>query len=207
MTDPATLLFPEYRRKVLGLHFLNPEARYHMREIARLTNTSPGTLNRELARLADAGLLTRSRVGNQVLYQANIRSPIFEELASIARKTFGLADVLREALAPLADRIQYAFVFGSAASGKATAGSDIDVMIIGDGIGFGEAVALLHPKQETLGREINPRMYTRDEWQKLAHENGAFYRDILAKPKVQLIGDKDESGKSGQDRPTRSDRA
>lgn len=201
MTDPTTLLFPTYRRKVLGLLFLDPESSYHVREIARLTGTTPGTLNRELALLTKAGLLTRARTGNQVSYQADTSSPIFGELASIARKTFGLADVLREALAPLADRIEYAFVFGSAASGKTTAGSDIDVMVIGDGIGFGEAVALLHSKQEVLGREINPRIYARDEWRKLAHENGALYRDILAKPKVHLIGDKDESGEPGQDRP------
>jgi len=202
MLDPTTLLFPEYRRKVLGLLLLDPESSYHVREIARLTGTTPGTLNRELALLTKADLLTRTRTGNLVSYQANIRSPIFEELASIARKTFGLADVLKDALAPLADRIERAFVFGSAASGRTTAGSDIDIMIIGDGIGFGEAVALLHPKQEMLGREINPRIYTRDEWRRLAQENGAFYRDILAKPKVHLIGDKDESGEPGQDRPT-----
>lgn len=201
MADPATLLFPAYRRKVLGLLLLDPESSYHVREIARLTGTTPGTLNRELALLTEAGLLTRTRTGNQVSYQADIRSPIFEELASIARKTFGLADVLKEALAPLAERIAHAFVFGSAASGRTSAGSDIDVIIIGDGIGFGEAVALLHPKQEVLGREINPRIYTRDEWRRLAHENGAFYRDILAKPRVHLMGDMDESGEPGQDRP------
>lgn len=202
MLGPTTLLFPEYRRKVLGLLLLDPESSYHVREIARLTGTTPGTLNRELALLTKAGLLTRMRTGNLVSYQANTRSPIFEELASIARKTFGLADVLKDALAPLADRIERAFVFGSAASGRTTAGSDIDIMIIGGGIGFGEAVALLHPKQEMLGREINPRIYTREEWCRLAQENGAFYRDILAKPKVYLIGDKDEAGESGQDRPT-----
>lgn len=193
MLDPTTLLFPEYRRKVLGLLLLDPESSYHVREIARLTGTTPGTLNRELALLTKADLLTRTRTGNLVSYQANIRSPIFEELASIARKTFGLADVLKDALAPLADRIERSFVFGSAASGRTTAGSDIDIMIIGDGIGFGEAVALLHPKQEMLGREISPRIYTREEWRRLAQENGAFYRDILAKPKVHLIGDKDPS--------------
>ncbi len=207
MTDPIALLFPEYRRKVLGLLLLEPERSYHVREIARLTSTMPGTLSRELALLTGAGLLSRTRTGNQVSYQANTSSPIFGELASIARKTFGLADVLKDALAPLADRIESAFVFGSAASGKTTAGSDIDVMIIGDGIGFGEAVALLHPKQETLGREINPRIYTRDEWRKLAHENSAFYRDILTRPKVHLIGVKDEPGEPGQDRPTGSNRA
>ena len=93
------------------------------REIARLTSTMPGTLSRELALLTGAGLLSRTRTGNQVSYQANTSSPIFGELASIARKTFGLADVLKDALAPLADRIESAFVFGSAASGKTTAGS------------------------------------------------------------------------------------
>jgi predicted nucleotidyltransferase len=191
---PASVLFPEYRRKVLGLLLLHPEHSYHLREIARLTATTPGTLTRELARLAEAGLLERARAGNQVRYAANTRSPIFAELAGILRKTSGLADVLADALAPLADNIQTAFVFGSAASGKAGAGSDIDVLVVGDGFTFGDVVALLHPQQEVLGREINPKVYTREEWRALARGDNRFHRDILSKPKLMLIGGDHEPG-------------
>lgn len=198
----AEVLFPEYRRRVLGLLLLHPGQRYHVREISRLTNTVSGTTARELSRLADVGLLERTRTGNQVLYTANEQCPVFEELASILRKTSGLTDVLAQALAPLVSRIDTAFVFGSIASGKASTGSDVDLMIIGDGLGYGEVVSLLYQQQETLGREINPKVYERKEWQQLAQENGSFFRDIMSKPKLFVIGGESELGKLGEDRAT-----
>jgi len=193
-TALANVLFPGYRRGVLGLLFLHPENSYHVREIARLTATTPGTLARELTKLVEAGLLTRSPQGNQVLYAANIASPVYEELASILRKTSGLADVLKQALEPLRDRIQVAFVFGSSAGGKALVGSDVDVLLIGEGLIYGEVVAALYPAQETLGQEINPKLYSPEEWRRLAAGDGAFYRDVMAKPKLFLIGGEDEPG-------------
>lgn len=196
----AQILFPEYRRRVLGLLLLHPDQRYHVREIARLTGTTPGTLQRELAKLAEVGLLDRTRVGNQVLYSASEACPVFTELASILRKTSGLNDVLAQALAPIASGIRVAFVFGSMASGKAGAGSDVDLMIIGDGADYGKVVSLLYEQQETLGREINPKVYSLKEWQRLAQENGSFFRDIMAKPKLFVIGDESELGKLGEDR-------
>ena len=71
-----------------------------------------GTITPELARLADAGLLRREKRGNQQVYRADTSGPIFTELASILRKTSGLADVSSAALAPLAARVKLAFVFG-----------------------------------------------------------------------------------------------
>lgn len=184
----ASVLFPDYRRKVLALLLLHPESSYHQREIARLTETQSGTLSRELVKLVAAGLAVKTRVGNQQHYRANRECPIFEELASILRKTSGLTDILAEALSPIADRISAAFVFGSMASGKASAGSDIDLMILGT-VAFREVVASLYPCQETLGREINPKVYQREEWQRLLAEGGAFITDLLEKPKVFVIGD------------------
>lgn len=184
----ASVLFPDYRRKVLALLLLHPESSYHQREIARLTETQSGTLSRELVKLVAAGLAVKTRVGNQQHYRANRECPIFEELASILRKTSGLTDILAEALSPIADRISAAFVFGSMASGKASAGSDIDLMILGT-VTFREVVAVLYPCQETLGREINPKVYQREEWQRLLAEGGAFITDLLEKPKVYVIGD------------------
>jgi predicted nucleotidyltransferase len=183
----ASLLFTEYRRKVLGLLLLHPDQRYHLREIARLTETQPGTLARELSRLADAGVLLRERVGHQLLYAANRQCPIFNELASILRKTSGLAEVLAEALQPLAERIEVAFVFGSMASGTARANSDIDLMVIGEA-GFAELVGALYPLQEQLGREINPKVYTRPEWQALVAGQGAFVREVLDRPRLFCLG-------------------
>lgn len=193
-TALANVLFPGYRRGVLGLLLLHPQDSYHVREIARLTGTTPGTLARELAKLVEAGLLVRTPQGNQVLYAANTASPVYEELASILRKTSGLADVLAQALEPLRDRIRVAFVFGSSASGRMQAGSDVDVLLIGDGLGYGEVVAALYPSQQSLGREINPKLYSPEEWRKLAAGDGAFHRDVMAKPKLFLIGGMDELG-------------
>ena len=94
----SSLLFSEYRRRVLGLLLLNPDTTYHVRELARLTGTSAGTLHKELTKLTHGGVLRRQEVGNQVRYSANRDCPIFDELASILRKTSGLVDVLAAAL-------------------------------------------------------------------------------------------------------------
>lgn len=187
MMTLAAILFTEYRRRVLGLLLLHPGQRYYLREIARLTATVPGTLKRELTKLELAGVLSVEKVGNQAHYQANRDCPIFEELASILRKTSGLADILSEGLMPLAEQIEVAFVFGSMASGKSSAGSDIDLMVIG-AASFGEVVQLLHPLQQTLGREINPKLYSRAEWKKLVQAQSAFVRDVLGKPRLFVIG-------------------
>lgn len=192
----ASVLFTDYRGRVLGLMLLHPDQAYHLREIARLTGSSPGTLARELDKLTGAGILNLERVGNQARYSANRDCPVFEELASIVRKTSGLADVLAEGLAPLAEKIDVAFVFGSMASGKAHAGSDVDLLLIGDA-GFAEVVAQLHPLQQTLGREINPKVYSGAEWTALVSKQSAFVRDVLGKPRLFVIGNEQSLGKLG----------
>lgn len=193
----ASVLFTDYRRRVLGLLLLHPEQRYYLREIARLTGTVPGTLKRELTKLANAGMLNVEKVGNQVHYTANRDCPIFEELASVLRKTSGLVDVLSEGLMPLASLIEVAFVFGSMASGKANAGSDIDLMVIGEA-SFAEVVTCLHPLQDSLGREINPKLYARAEWQKMVQAQSAFVRDVLGKPRLFVIGNEQSLTANGE---------
>ena len=182
----ASLLFPEYRRRVLGLLLLRPDEALHGREIARRTGLQAGTITRELGKLAEVGLLKRVKRGNQQVYSADTGSPVFTELASILRKTSGLADVLVQALAPVAPRLRLAFIFGSVARGHETAGSDVDVMLIGD-LGFRQAVALLHPCQATLGRELNPKLFSTREFVEKATAE-PFLIDVLAKPKIFLIG-------------------
>jgi predicted nucleotidyltransferase len=182
-----SVLLPEYRRRVLGLLLLRPDEALHGREIARRTGLPAGTVTRELTKLAEVGLLRRDKRGNQQVYSANPRCPIFQELASILRKTSGLADVLRLALAPAVGQIQCAFVFGSVAQGSETSGSDVDVMIVGV-LDFAQAVSLLYPAQAQLGREVNPKVYTPEEFAALANSD-AFLRHVLAKPKIFLIGE------------------
>ncbi len=183
----SPLLFPEYRRRVLTLLLLRPEEALHGREVARRTGLPAGTITRELTRVAAAGLLKREKRGNQQVYSANTAGVIFSEVASILRKTSGLADVLALALAPVAPRLSVALVFGSVARGDETAHSDIDLLIVGD-VSFREAVELLYPAQSTLGREINPKVFAAAEFRAKA-PGDAFVADLLAKPKMFLIGD------------------
>lgn len=200
LQSPADILFGSYRRRVLGLLLLHPEQSYHVREIARVTDTTAGTLHKELSKLAEAGILSRERRGNQLVYQANRACPIFEELASIVRKTSGLAEVIARALEPLAPKVKVAFVFGSMARATQSAHSDVDVMLIGDA-GFGEVLQLLYPVQAELGREINPKVFTVDEWTSKAAAGDVFVRDVLSKPKLFLIGGSDELGELGGEKP------
>ncbi len=187
----SSILFKDYRRRVLNLLLLHSEQPFHVREVARLTGTVAGTTGRELKKLAAAGILTQSSRGNQVLYVANRECPIFEELASILRKTSGLADVLADALLPLQDQIQAAFVFGSVASGKAGTHSDIDLCIIGD-VEFSEVVSRLYDTQEILGREINPKCFSPAEWQLQCRKPSAFMHELLHKDVINIIGDRDD---------------
>ena len=181
-----SLLFPEYRRRVLSLLLLHPNEALHGREIARRTGLPAGTITRELVRLAEAGLLKREKRGNQQIYSADTSGPIYAELASILRKTSGLVDVLVQALAPLAPRLRIAFVFGSIAQGRETAGSDIDIMLIGDTT-FRQVVEVLHPAQALLGREINPKLFGAGEFRARVPLE-PFLADMLTKPKLFLIG-------------------
>jgi predicted nucleotidyltransferase len=191
MSTLSSILFTEYRSRVLGLLLLHPERSYYLREIARLTATVPGTLKREMDKLLEVDLLTVKKVGNQNHYQANRECPIYEDLSNVLRKTSGLSDVLIAALLPLSEKIQSAFVFGSVASGKVNAKSDIDLMLIGE-VTYPEVVLLLHPLQEQLGREINPKIYADKEWSKLVKDNGAFVHDVLRKQKLFIIGNEQQ---------------
>lgn len=190
-TDLASLLFKDYRRRALGLLLLHPDEKYHVREIARLTGTVAGTLHKELANLAEAGILTKEASGNQVLYRVNRNCPVFNELAGILKKTSGLVDVLAGALAPLAERIEVAFVYGSVAGGKETAGSDVDLMIIGE-VEFAHVVAALNPAQDALGREINPKVFNPREWRERLACKDAFATDVTEKPKLFVLGSIDD---------------
>ncbi len=192
-SDPVTLLFNAYRRQVLGLLLLRPEASLHVREISRLTGVPAGSLHRELRALTEAGLLLREPAGNQVRYQANRACPIFPELAGIFRKTAGMADLLREALAPLADHIEAAFVFGSMAQGTETSTSDVDLFVLGEA-SFAEVVGQVSPLRERLGREVNPVVMSRAEFAAQRARGDRFVLRVMGEPKLFVTGVADELG-------------
>jgi DNA-binding transcriptional ArsR family regulator len=191
MSSIAHFLLGQTRSAVLGALLLHPEASLHVRELARLTGASPGSLHRDLRAMTALGLLLRQEVGRQVHYRANTQSPVFDELAGLLRKTAGLVDVLRDALGPVADQIDYAFVYGSMASGAEHAHSDVDVMIVGS-IEFGEAVQALSAAQDELRREVNPTVLTPAQVARKLREKGGFVSQVWAMPRLWIMGGDEE---------------
>jgi predicted nucleotidyltransferase len=179
---------------VLSALLLHPEASLHVRELARLTGASAGSLHRELRALADLGLLLRHEVGRQVHYRANIDSPVFEELAGLLRKTGGLADVLRDALSPLGDKITFAFVYGSVAAGTERPNSDVDLMVLGSA-GFGDLARALAGAQAALRRDVNPTVMTVREFKQKLTSGDGFARSVVREARLWLMGEEDDFGK------------
>jgi len=182
------LMFGAYRRGLLAQLLLRPDEDFHLRELERMTGIPAGSLHRELKALFEAGLLLKERQGNQVRYQANRASPVYAELASIFRKTVGLAGVLSDALAELSDKIDLAFIFGSLAVGQQKYSSDIDLMIIGD-ISLLEVVKALASAQGKLGREINPVVMTADRFGSQTEKKERFISRVVEEPKIFVLGD------------------
>jgi predicted nucleotidyltransferase len=202
----SEVLFPaQYRRKALALLMLRPERRLHLREIARLTGTQPGTMAKELQRLHEAGLLTRERVGNQVRFGGNVAHPVFGELAALLRKTVGVADVLADALATIARDVDVAFVFGSVARGEERPESDLDLAVIGR-CDFAAVSEALDPAERALGREINPKVYSAGEWRKRVRAGSSFVKQLLAEPKIFVVGTQGELEFVGEPGPERAAR-
>lgn len=197
-TSIGDALFTKTQQRVLGLLFGSPEKSFYTNEIVRRAGMGRGTVRRELEGLLSAGVLKMRREGNQLHYQVNKACPIYEELLGIVKKTFGIADVIREALSPLAEEIDWAFVFGSVASGKETASSDIDLMIIGEA-GFSEVVSVLYSVQEALGREVNPKIFTKKEWLQRRDGDDAFIKEVLNKPRMDVMGEGNEPGQLDRD--------
>ena len=187
-TNLADALFTATQQRVLGCLFGEPGRSYSISELIQTTGAGSGAVQREVARLAGSGLLLMEPLGNQKRYRANPGAPIHDELAAIVRKTFGLAGPLREALAPLANRLHMAFVYGSVAKGSDTARSDIDLMLVTDDLTYPEVMAALHPLIERLGREINPTLYTRADLRKRIAAGNSFITRVLAQPRIWLIG-------------------
>ncbi|OYU31078.1 MAG: DNA polymerase subunit beta [Comamonadaceae bacterium PBBC2] len=184
----SEILFPnQYRRKVLALMLMNPQKWLHLRELARLTGASPGTLKKELDGLVAVGLLRLQKVGNQTQFCGNTEHPVYPELSGLIRKTTGLKDVLVAALQALTPHIAQAFVFGSMAKGTEGPQSDVDLMIIGD-LSFGQVVNAVYDAQTSLAREINPKVMTRQEWSDKKEVHNTFVQELMNKPKLFIIG-------------------
>lgn len=206
MASVAHQLLGQTRSAVLSALLLRPELSLHVRELARLTGASAGSLHRELRMLAGLGLLTRQEVGRQVHYRANETNPVFPELAGLLRKTAGIADVVRDALAPLGRKVELAFVFGSVAAGAERATSDVDVMVLGSA-GFGDVVRALTPVQAALRREVNPTVMTKRDFAQRWASGDGFARSVAKGERLWLMGGEDDFAELVADRKAHGARA
>lgn len=187
-TSLADALFSSTQQRVLGYLFGQPQRSFFATELIRLAGRGSGAVQRELAHLAESGLVTVKRIATQKHYQADPKSPIYAELCSIAQKTVGLAEPLREALAPLARKITAAFVYGSVAKRSDTAASDIDLMVVSDTLTYADLYAAMEHATARLGREVNPTVYSRKDLAKRVKQKNVFVTRVMAQPKVWLIG-------------------
>ena len=191
MSSVADALFPDVRQRVLALLFTSPDRSFYANELITLARSGKGAVQRELASLLAAELVTVREQGNQKHYQANAASPVFAELRGLVLKTVGLADVLRAALPPLAEQIAAAFVYGSVARHEDTAGSDVDGLVVSDSLGYAELFGALEAATQTLGRTMNPTLYTQDELARRRAQDNAFVTRVLAQPRIWLLGDEE----------------
>jgi predicted nucleotidyltransferase len=193
------VLFGKTRRRVLGWLYGHADQTFYLREIVRQAGSAQGAVQRELEALTRAGLLSRTVRGRQVYFQANVNSPIYAELQQILLKTAGLTDVLREALAPLVERIRVALVFGSAARGQLRSQSDIDLLVVGE-VTFPDVARAVTGAQERLGRDVNPTVYPPAEFEAKIGSRHHFLTAVLSQPKLFVIGGPNELVRLGAKR-------
>jgi predicted nucleotidyltransferase len=185
-------LFTATQQRVLGLLFGQPERSFFATELISLAGVGSGAVQRELQRLERSGLVSTHRLATQKHYQANPASPIFHELTGIIRKTIGLGHPLRQALASVESDIEFAFVYGSVAKSSDTSRSDIDLMIISESVSYSDVFIALSEVSTTLGRQVNPSIYTQAEFEAARKSNNAFVTRVVAQPKLWVFGNEHE---------------
>ena len=185
-------LFTKTQQQLLRLLFGQPEKSFYSKEIVDKAGIGTGTVLRELEKLSTAGLVTVKKIGNQKHYQANPSSPVFDELKGIVRKTFGLADPLHLVLEQFKNKIKVAFIYGSVAKGSDTAESDIDLMLISDQLTYPDLLVSFSELETQLGRQLNPTIYTVEEFRSKMIAENSFVARVIEQPKIFLIGSKDD---------------
>jgi predicted nucleotidyltransferase len=193
----AAALFSDSQSRVLRWIFGHPGREFHLNELRRLTGLGSASLQRELNRLVDAGLVLSERVGNLRRFRGDTQSPLYGELVALVRKTLGAEPMLREALRALTPKLRAAWIYGSYAKQTDTTQSDIDVMLIGSKLTLARVLEVLAPVEGLLARKINPTLYTPAEFAKRRAEPDSFVNRVLAQPVVPLIGNLHEPARAG----------
>ncbi len=184
-------LFTRTQRQVLSLMFGFPERSFFANEIVRLAGVGTGSVQRELAKLSDAGLLTVSRIGNQKHFQANPSCPIYSELRGIVLKTFGVLDQLRKAIEELPGEIELAIIYGSEIHQPSRNFSDIQMLLVSDEVNYADVVSGFTEMENRIGRTIQPLLLKSEEFQTMRKEENEGITGILHQPRVLLKGSLD----------------
>lgn len=190
----SATLFGKTRRAVLALLYSHVDESFYLRQIVRAAGVGMGSVQRELKKLSESGIILRTTRGKQIYYKANPDCPIYDELKSLVMKTAGIGDILKAAFVPLTDLINVAFLFGSLVRGDERSSSDVDVLVVGN-VSFAEVVSALEQVQETIRREINPIVYPPKEFRSKLAADHHFLKTTLNNPKLFLIGDEHELAK------------
>lgn len=181
-------LFSRTRQAVLSAFLLRPEKSWYLSDLARHIGVSPSSLQRELASMVQGDLLTSRKDGKRVYYRVNKDCPIVEELQSIFVKTAGIADVVKASLRKHGAAIDIAFIYGSIARAEELSVSDVDLMLIGD-VALAELVPGLNRVEKVLEREVNPTIYSPDEFSRRDREGDTFIKTVLSEKMIFLKGD------------------
>ncbi len=192
MSQLGDALFTTTQQNVLGLLYTQADRSFYTKEILRLTGMGVATIKRELDRMVSAGVLTLAKVGNQHHYQANPDCPIYQELLSIVSKTFGIADVIKKSLVTLDEEIDYAFVYGSIAKGEENVKSDVDLMIVTSSLEYTDVINCLMDVEKSLGRPINPTIYTSKQITSKLKSKNAFISRVMEQDKLWIKGSQDD---------------
>lgn len=182
-------LFTKTQQKVLSLLYGKPDQSFYTNEIVRLADMGRGTITRELEKLLSVGLIVMVRTGNQNHYQANASCPIYEELFAIVRKTFGFVDVIKASLDSVSKQIDFSFIYGSMAKGEESATSDIDLLVVSESLAYADLMIVLKSAEGSLGRPVNPSIYTKEQIQDKLKQKNAFLTKVMEQPKLWVKGD------------------
>lgn len=191
----STIFFSKVRQRILALLYVHSNNSFYTNEIIRFASSGNGAVQRELKALCVAGIISVKSIGNQKHYSANVTSPLFTEIQNIVFKTFGLTEVLQDALSPIAAKIKVAFVYGSIAKQEDNVNSDIDLMVISDNLTYADLFILLAAPQQQIGRTINPTFYSTLDWNRKKSAKNNFVIQVIQQHKIFIIGCEDELNK------------
>jgi predicted nucleotidyltransferase len=176
--------------RLLALLTSTPGQEFHTRELVRRVSGSPRPVQLALEKLLRQGLVESRRLGPLRMWRMDPENPLYQPLRDLYARTVGLAAQLR-AILERERGVRYAFLFGSYARGDDDVRSDVDLLIVGDlrQTALREQIQSL---EATLGREINPVIWTEEELLARTRERTPFLSTLVAEPKTWLIGDEDE---------------